>query len=826
MTKTYIPYLDLPSLTCQYDQIRDENSSCVDSMHSNQDTDQNRKSLTLFDLSSHKRARDAIEFGLSMRDHGYHVFVLGEDRSGRMSSTLDYLKQYVEGMKAPNDWVYLNNFEKSYAPLPFSLPAGQAVVFQQKLEEFLDKAYLSLIKTFSEESYTVQIQAVQSQLQEQLNEKIHQVQTYATENGFNIVQAPDGFSIEPILVKKTKKKEKDLEYEMTEEHDRIISEIKESINRIEHLALEANLTIEKKVRHLNQIIAKKRLAFLFQKFRADYQDMPIATWIDSLKGDILDNLELFAAVPSQNQPLEGMPEQISEPFIFHKSERYHVNILVNHQHATHGRIILEPNPGYEQLFGSIKYSSNAMGSHETNFTMIRKGALHSANGGILVLRADALAKNPDVWEMLKAALRDKVIRIEERYRDNMIPMLDAPSPTPIPLDIQVFLIASPFWYYTFFFNDPEFRTYFKIKADIEEDMLADEGNIKTYRALLQQTAMDLFQKEIDQDALDYLLAYSARWTENRHRLTSRYEQITDIILEAFVCNGNKPTLTADAVRYVLKERRVRNARAEDRSFEDILSGQILIDTDGQAIGQINGLTVLNTGDHQFGLPSRISARSYAGDLGVLNIERMTEMAGPIQQKGAMILEGFLNGLLAQKFPLSYSCSLTFEQSYVDVDGDSASMAEVIAILSSLSGIPVRQDIAITGSMNQFGVTQPIGGVHFKVESFHKLCCARGLTGQQGVIIPRSNVDNLTLRENVIQDIQEKRFFIWPVDTVFEALELMLSTSSGVHYDHHGAITNDYPFYHFEKDSILYKAEQVLKKYHAYAHATQNDKKDK
>ena len=756
--------------------------------------------LTLFDLSSHKRARDAIEFGLKMRNKGFHVFVVGEDRSGRMTSTMSYLKQYVKEMPTPNDWIYVNNFMHSHKPLPYALPAGKGTYFQEKLDELIHNIISLLNKTFNNPHFLRQIDTLTASVQQQIDQQIHDIQNYAHEKGYGVTQTADGFSIDLLNGD-----------EQADESDAMNSQemqgIRDRINKMSLSVHNANQKIQKKIHDVTQSMAKKAIQPSLQKFREEFAD-PMGEWIDTLKDDILKNVQEFHASGEEAEGQENAKD-VSARFL----ERYRVNVFVDHKDAQNPRVILEANPTYENLFGAIKYQTNANGAPETNFTMIRPGSLHLANGGILVLRADAIARNPEVWETLKSALRDHVIRIEERYRDHALPLWDAPEPKPIPLNVQVFLIASPYWYYNFFFNDPEFRSYFKIKADIDADMPATESNVNTYRQLVRHNALKLTQKEIDDEAIEYLIGCSARWVGHRERLSAKFEQIADILHEATILSTNQGKITKQIIQDTLSMRRIRNAGSEDRSHDDIQSGQILIDTKNTAIGQINGLSVLSTGDYSFGLPCRISARSYAGDVGVLNIERLTELAGPIQQKGAMILEGFLNGFFAQNFPLSYTCSLTFEQSYVDVDGDSASMAEVIAILSSLSGVPVRQDIGITGSMNQFGVAQPIGGTHTKVEGFHRVCSAHGLTGTQGVIVPKSNLVNLTLREEVVEHIKQGQFFIWSVDTVFEAIELMLGMPCGVVYDETGAHSQDYPFFKFEKDSIFDRVEKNLKRYH-------------
>jgi len=767
--------------------------------------------LSLFDLSSHKRARDAIEFGLKMRSKGFHVFVVGEERSGRMTSTLSYLKQYVKTLPAPKDWVYLNNFVHSHKPKPYSFPPGKGVHFKEKLDDLIENVATVLNKTLNSVHFVRQIDKLTTSLQYQIEQHIHEIQEYAKEKGYAVNQTADGFSIDSI------------DPENGEASDNPI-EMQTIRDRINKMSLNANLStqrVHKKINEHVQTTSKKAISLLFEKFHDEFEPF-VSEWIEELKNDILKQAKGFYSFAEngddENRDDENRDDENSDgdnqiTIPEYLRERYSANVLLNNESAKHAKVILEHNPTYENLFGSIKYRANDSGALETNFTMIRPGSLHAANGGILVLRADALARNTEIWETLKSALRDQVVRIEERYRENTLPLLEAPEPQPIPLDVQVFLIASPYWYYTFFFNDPEFRSYFKIKADIDDEMPATADNVRIYRQLLKHNSLKLTGKQIDDDALDYLLGCSARKIGHRERLSAKFEQIADVLLESEINMDDQNVITKEAVRKTLSMRRVRNAGSEDRSHQEIESGQILIDTSGTSIGQINALSVISTGDHDFGLPCRISARSYAGDVGVLNIERLTELAGPIQQKGTLILEGFLNGFFAQKFPLSYTCSLTFEQSYVDVDGDSASMAEVIAILSSLSGVPVRQDIAITGSMNQFGVTQPIGGAHYKVEGFHRACKAKGLTGKQGVIIPRMNIVNLTLHEDIVDDIKNGNFSIWPVDTVFEAIELMLDTSCGLTYDETGAHSPKYPFFAFKKTSLFDRVEKNLFRYH-------------
>jgi predicted ATP-dependent protease len=754
--------------------------------------------LTLFDLSSHTRAREAIEFGLKMRHRDFHVFVVAEDRSGRMTGTLSYLKQYIKNLSPPADWVYLNNFEQPHMPLPFALPAGGGTILKEKLTELITSVAIIIHKTLNNAHYLRQVDTLTSTLQAQTDNLLQDNIAFARERGFELMQTEEGFNIE--LLEETKSPNP------LTGNTSSINEIRERLSRMTLTLHLASQKLNNKLTELKRHAVHKALTPLFEAFHSEYTDL-LGAWVASLKEDILKNITLFEDVAEEAKNAQSLPDTLLE--------RYTANVFVDNTNSTHPRVLVESNTRYENLFGSIKYRSGPNGV-DTNFTMVRPGALHLANGGILVLRADALAKTPDTWEALKSALRDRHIRIEETHREGTLPILDAPEPKPIPLDVQVFLIASPYWYYTFYFNDPDFRSYFKIKADIDPDLPLTAENLTVYRHLIHQNAVCLTGMDIEGKAVDYLTHYSSRWVGDCHRLSARFEQLADILVEAAaLTQGTR--ITRKEIENAIKRRRERNSRLEDRHHEDIMTNQILIDVESKRVGQVNGLTVVSAGEHEYGLPCRISARAYAGDAGVMNIERMAEMSGPIQQKGAMIIEGFLNGLFAQEFPLSYACSVTFEQSYVDIEGDSASLGETIAILSALSGMPVRQDIAVTGSMNQFGYAQSVGGVHHKVEGFYRTCQERGLTGTQGVIIPSTNKQHLTLKDDVLKSIKHKKFFIWTVDSIFDVIELLMGAPCGIQHRSGEIVNPTYPYPKFARHSVFAKAFNQLKKYHRAMH---------
>jgi predicted ATP-dependent protease len=716
-------------------------------------TTRKHRSITLFDLSSHARANEALCFGLKMRSKGFHVFVVA------------YLKQYIQNLSPPSDWVYLNNFASPHRPKPYSLPAGKGSQLKQAMADLIASLHAVLVKTFSHPHYTSQIDAMTTALETQVQEELQAVQDFARKKGLSIEETSEGFSIQLMEVPDDDKSPEP-SY-LTKD----VQEIKDRLNRITSSAHLAGRQLNVQIQEAKKTIASQVIEPLLHHFRHDF-DKYIKDWIDELLQDILEHVDDIL--------MEDLETQSKLPMYI--EERYSINLLINNKGLNFPEVVLEPSPTYENLFGSIKYRTMAGGGIETNFTMIRPGALHRANGGILVLRAEALAQAPDVWEYLKAALRDQRIRIEERHRESALPLLDAPEPISIPLDVQVFLIGAPMWYYSVFFHDTDFKTYFKIKAEIDPDLPATPHNLSVYKSLIEQASILHTGQDIDLKAIQYLMGYSARWVGHRKKLNSKFELISDVLSEAGTVAAAAPArkndvITVDDIRTVIVERRKRTNRLEDRSHEDIESGQILIDTKGAVVGQVNGLSVITTGDHQYGLPNRISARTYAGELGVINIERLTEMSGPIQQKGVLILDGYLNGRFAQKYPLSCGCSITFEQNYGGVEGDSASLAELVAILSSLAGIPIRQDIAMTGSINQFGDVQPVGGIIHKIEGFYRTCAHRGLTGKQGVILPSTNVENVILREEIIDAVERGDFTLYPVTKVEEALSILTGLPS-------------------------------------------------
>jgi predicted ATP-dependent protease len=714
----------------------------------------------LFDLSSHRRAREALDFGLAIGGVGFNIFVVGEDRSRRMTATHAYLDAALAKRKPQDDWVYLNNFRDPSHPTPHALPAGRGRRLVAGMAALVPRLRDQLAAAYSAESHQARVQALRVAAQRAVSEDGDSLQKVVEAHGLSLVQGEDG------SLRLTRPAESKAPVALDEAAER---ELAAAMTRFQRQAVSARAALDDQLLALARSVASEIAAPLFDEVIREFSGIAsVAGWLAEVRDDVVATPSRFGSQP---------PEVAREA----PERRYAVNLLVDHGDEAHPAIVLEGNPTYENLFGRIEYRQ-AQGSIETDFTMIRGGALHRANGGVLVVRAEGLAANPTSWAFLKAALRDWAIRIEEPHRAQMPPIAGAPQPRPVPLDMKVVIVGAPRWYGLFFDTDPDFGTYFKIRADIDYDMPATPENLNLYAGLIVQMAKARQMAGIEEAGIARLLGIAARWAERRDRLTARIERIEDLVDEAAIHARVAGTamIGEEAVIATGAARRRRETRVEDRLLDAIVQGTVMIDTTGDAVGQVNGLTVYEMPDRSFGNPVRLTARASVGRAGIVNIERDVALGGPIQQKGAMVLQGFLAGRFAQLRPLSFTCSITFEQVYGGVEGDSASMAELIAVLSDLAQLPVRQDLAITGSVNQAGMAQAIGGAHWKIEGFYRVCAAKpgGLTGTQGVIVPAANRINLVLHDEVSAAVADGRFHIWSIVTVEDAAELLLGRPAG------------------------------------------------
>ena len=747
-----------------------------------------------------------MKFGLTMSEPGFNIFVLGLDRAGRMTATLEYLKKSMEERPAPQDWVYLNNFSRTNRPRPYALPAGEGRKLADAMETLVSHLREAFASAFNAPAHLTETQTQTEEARAQLREKFDALREYARERGLDVQENEKGVMIvalnedgEPVSLDEIPKERR---AEAEDAFEEVAEEARKTLLSTRDLEEQISDTLDALRRGAAKVVLKPRIRKIRDKFTAP----GMKAWFEALEKDILDNIDAFEEASDQPAIDSGdgkMPETVDD--------RYAVNLLIDHSRDKHPDVVLEPSPSYDNLFGQIQYRPVAGGMHP-HFSLIKPGALHRANGGVLVLRAESLVEHEDSWAFLKAALRDGEIRIEETHKSGP-PTAGAPEPRPIPLDVKVVIVGAPKYYYTFFSLDVDFRNHFRVKADIDADMPAAGRNISIYTGLLRDSALSRTGIPLDNGAIRQLLGQAARWAGERDKLTAQIERVEDVAIEAgaLAKTDKRSSIRAADVRRAIEERRHRNSRLEDRSHERVQRREILIDSYGAVVGQVNALTVLDYGDHAFGLPARVSARSYVGSLGVLNIERMVDMSGPLQQKSVMTIEGFLKSRFAQEFPLSFACNVTFEQNYGGIEGDSASMAELCAIISSISNIPMRQNIGVTGSMNQFGQAQPVGGISHKIEGFYRICADQGFTGDQGVIIPLANAENVVLREEVVQAIRQGKFNIWTVEHINDAIELLSGKPCG-----------DHPEGQYTADSVYGKAmerlrqnDRILRERHAF-----------
>ena len=725
----------------------------------------------VFSLSSHARARDALAFGLAIGDPGFNIFVLGEDRSGRMTATLSYLDESLRDWPPADDWVYLNNFSEPHRPLPFALPLGTGRAFAGRMSDMIPRLREAFQRAFSNESYQRQLQERHEATQSKVSAALEGLRKEARAKGLDIVQTPQGLSVAPVSPEGEVLAPEQITDEQREQMETNGKAITAKLREINRAATKDQVAFATWVQEYNKRVAENAVGNLLEDLAEDYQwHDGLSAWLADMRSDVIENLQIF--LPQQEQE-KAQPLAIPE-------RRYAVNVMIDRCGEAHARIVLEPHPTPERLFGRIEYQQ-AGGVLMTDFTLVRPGALHKANGGVLVLRAEALAAAPDVWASLKAALRDREIQIEPRQKVSPVPLASAPQPHPVPLEVKVVIVGAPRWYYTFFSVDPEFQTFFRVKADVDPDMAASPENLSCFAGLIECITSGKGGYRCNSEAMGYLLGIAARWAGHRAKLTSRFELIEDTLREAahFLDPEGSREVSAAMIKRAYEQRRQRNQRVEDRVHEGVKQGTVMIDTEGAVVGQINALTVSDMGDHAFGMPSRVTARASVGRRGVINVERDIAMGGPIQQKGVMVLQGFLAGHFARAMPLSFNCSITFEQSYGGVEGDSASLAELLAVLSDLSQVPLRQDLAITGSVNQRGQSQAIGGVHHKIEGFFRVCQEKGgLTGTQGVVIPSANIVNVVLRDDVTEAVAEGKFHIYAIENVEQAIALFTGLEAG------------------------------------------------
>lgn len=727
------------------------------------------------------RAVKALSFGLGNRAPGFNVYVSTPEVDDKFSVIQHFLQELAVKAPIPNDWCYVNNFKAPYCPNALRLPQGMALTFKKDIDHFITEARRALIKTLSSEEYAKK----QNLLKEALIKKQQQIFTELNEKA-----RKENFVIKrtPIEVMAFPQKE---DSPMTDEEFRALkpderAEIFEKQRLIQEGLESAIRKARKLEREMLQELAdleQKSALFaiegLLEDLHKKYDKIDeIPQYLEDLKQDILDNLNLF---------LQDTPDDLNfEANQLKRSlhQRYEINVIVDNSELESAPILIELNPTYNNLFGKIERES-IMGTLVTNFTLIRSGALHRANGGYLILPVEELLRSPFSWETLKRALRNQHIEIEDPTEKLGFISTKSLRPEPIPINVQIILIGQPYLFHLLYHLDSDFKKLFKVKADFDPTMKISEENLKELRDFIHSTCQDEKLLPVSNDALAKIFEYGHRLAGHQRKMTTQLDEIADILREAnfYAQRDVHKAISAEFIQEAIREKKYRSNLIEEKIQEMIEEGVINIELEGRKTGQVNGLSVMDLGDIAFGRPSRITASASIGSGGIVDIEREAEMSGPIHTKGVLILSGFLFDQFGRDKQLNLSLSLVFEQNYGGVEGDSASSAELYAILSRLSGVPVRQGIAVTGSVDQRGRVQAVGGINEKIEGFFEVCKQQGLNGEQGVMIPASNVVHLMLQEEVVEAVANGQFRIWAVESIDEGIEILTDTQAGAaHWD--------------------------------------------
>lgn len=728
-----------------------------------------------------ERAVEAIRVGIGIPHEGFNLFALGPHGTGKYTAVHQFLAQKAPSQPTPDDWCYIYNFEHPHKPRALRLPAGRAVALSQDMKNLVEALINLIPATFTGEEYQAQKKAIEEMFKQKQAQALETLKQQALEHHISLVRTPAGFAFAPLKDGEIISPDDFLQLSPQEQEtvEKEVEALQESLQDIIHQIPEWQREAQEKIKELNEQVAHFAIMPLFNELQQKFEDLPdVLAYLEAVQRDVVENVDNF--LDSNDSPLATMMGIASSgPPKESAFTRYQVNVLVDHSHTEGAPVIYEDQPTYNNLIGRIEHLSQ-MGVLLTDFTLIKPGALHLANGGYLLLDVRQVLLQPFVWEALKHALRAHEISIESLGQMYSSISTVSLEPEPIPLNIKVILLGDRLLYYLLYQYDSDFAELFKIAADFEDEMERNEDNTLAYARLIAALARKENLRHFDRTAVARVIEHSARLANDATMLSTHMQSVSDLLREAnfWAAENEHKTITAADVQQALDAQVYRASRIRERIRKSILDDLVLIDTAGSEIGQINGLSVYMLGNHAFGRPSRITARIRLGKGEVIDIERQVEMGGPIHSKGVMILSGLLGARYAKERPFSLSATLVFEQSYSGVEGDSASSAELYALLSALADAPIKQSLAVTGSINQHGRVQAIGGINEKIEGFFDLCQARGLTGEQGVLMPAANVKQLMLRQEVVEAVAAKQFHIYPLQTVNEGIEILTGIPAG------------------------------------------------
>ncbi|HOI35098.1 MAG TPA: ATP-binding protein [Mesotoga infera] len=715
-----------------------------------------------------ERAIKALETGLKIKARGYNIFVSGSTNTGRRTFVSRYLKKKAEGGETPGDWIYVYNFDDPRSPNSIPLKAGMGKSFQKEMGEFVEITINAISESFQSEDYQQKVSAIQSEQAENRSSLLKELIEKAREKDFTVQINQTGVATIPLWNGKPLTQE--IYEALPEEYQKTISKKGEEVRELVNSYILRMSKMEKeygeKFKELNRDVASFALEGHIKEMKDKFSESKEVTeFIDNLRGDLLDNLGVFFSQETDAKSFFG--------------KRYAINLFVDNSGIKGKPIVEVTNANYSSLFGRIEYLAR-MGMLDTDHSMIRSGAIHRSNGGYLVLDAKSVLSEPYVWQTLKQLLFSGSEVIENL--EHKIGLLSTVSlkPEPIPLDIKIIMIGEPWIYSMLSTMDTDFKKLFKIKAEFDWEMRFDGDTVGKLCGLICSIARENSLMDFDRDAVKEVIKKAIILSGNRKKVSTQFGALKQLLLESSAIaeiNGGDMVSAEDVTR-AWEEMKTRVSLYQDKVKEMFADSTLLVQTEGELIGEINGLTVVQTEDISFGIPVKITAKVGPGNSGIVDIQKESELSGNIHDKASLTIQGYMNSKYAREFPLSLNGSISFEQVYSVVDGDSASVAETIAFLSAIAEVPIKQSIAVTGSINQSGRIQPVGGVQFKVEGFYELCKLKGLNGKQGVAIPETNFDNLVLPDEIVQAIKSGRFNIWTVETVDEAIELLTGLKAG------------------------------------------------
>ena len=726
------------------------------------------------------RGIKALEFGLNVDINGYNIYLEGPSGVGKTMYTKHYLDTISKKKKTPQDWCYVYNFDNPNEPVAISLTAGQGKEFKEAMDRFIADIKRDIKETFSNDDFEKEKALLKQEYETKRTVLMDKLNATSIQYGFQVKSAKNGIYMMPVINGRTieeeefEKLDEQIKKEFEEKSSIVQQHVMEAITQIKMIQSEADKKVSEWQSNVALLTVNAHINYIKANFK---RNKKINKFLDDVKKDILRNINAFLTADDEKnqQPPQPMQRQeLVKPWL-----NYRVNLFIDNSNREGAPVIMDSNYSYPNLFGKLEYE-NYYGSLKTDYTMLKPGLLHIANGGYLIMQATDILSNQMCYETLKKVLRTKELGIENLVDQHSSMVMVSLKPEPIPLNLKVIVIGSDSIYQTLISVDNDFKKLFKIKVEFEDDAPFSQENMNKLAQVVHGFCLAEELPPLDRSGMAKIIEFASRLADDQSKLSTRFSEITQVVGEAATLAKLKreKVITGKIVDEALKQRLERAQKYSEKYMEMIDSHTLLIDTSGFKVGQINGLTVMNVGTYAFGLPARITASTYVGKNGIINIEREVDMSGSTHSKGVYILTGYLGEMFAQDIPLSLTASLCFEQLYNGVDGDSASSTELYAILSSLSGIPINQAISVTGSVNQKGEIQPIGGVNDKIEGFFKICKSRGLDGTQGVMIPKLNVKNLNLSDEVVEAVRNKQFHIYAIETIEQGIELLTGVPAG------------------------------------------------